>query len=491
MSTIHLIFPHQLFEDVSHIHLESPVYLIEEELFFTHYKFHKQKILFHRSSMKQYAAYLESKGFSVQYIEATTHVHSIDNLIKELAKKGVENLRYVDPTDDWLERRILNASKNIRIQKLPNPSFLNTSNQNIQFFINKKRMFQAEFYSYQRKRLGILMDGEHPQEGKWSFDADNRKKYPKTKVSPFVQFPDESDITKEAKQYVESHFSLHLGDLKSPINYPTTHLEARLWLKQFLETRFAEFGEFEDAIVDKELILHHSLLSPLLNVGLLLPEYVISEILDFASKNNIPVNNTEGIIRQIIGWREFIRAVYEQKGRIERTTNFWKFTRKIPPSFYDGTTGILPLDTVIRKVIKTGYCHHIERLMIIGNFMVLCEFDPNDVYQWFMELFIDAYDWVMVPNVYGMSQFADGGLMSTKPYISGSNYILKMSNFKPGDWQNVWDALFWRFMDKNRWFFKKNPRLSMLVGSYDKMPHSKKLELHQTSEKFLKTLDKS
>ncbi|MFY8189905.1 MAG: FAD-binding domain-containing protein, partial [Bacteroidia bacterium] len=193
--------------------------------------------------------------------------------------------------------------------------------------------------------------------------------------------------------------------------------------------------------------------------------------------------------RQIIGWREFIRAVYEQVGKQERTRNYWKFSRKIPASFYTGTTGIEPIDTVIKKVLVTGYAHHIERLMVLGNFMLLCEFDPDEVYRWFMEMFIDAYDWVMVPNVYGMSQFADGGLMATKPYISGSNYLMKMSDYGKGDWQQTWDALFWHFMDKQRNFFLQNPRLGMLVRTFDKMPLEKREKHLVVARRYLNQLD--
>jgi len=182
--------------------------------------------------------------------------------------------------------------------------------------------------------------------------------------------------------------------------------------------------------------------------------------------------------------------MYEAKGSFSRTKNFWGFERKIPASFYDGTTGIVPVDETIKQVLKTGYCHHIERLMVLGNFMLLCEFDPDEVYRWFMELFIDAYDWVMVPNVYGMSQFADGGLFATKPYISGSNYLMKMSDHKKGDWQPAWDGLFWRFMHVNRDFFLKNPRLGMLVRTFDKMSDEKQQNHLQNAEDFLETLDK-
>jgi deoxyribodipyrimidine photolyase-related protein len=211
----------------------------------------------------------------------------------------------------------------------------------------------------------------------------------------------------------------------------------------------------------------------MLNIGLLTPEQIISKALIIGQTKNIPLNSLEGFIRQIMGWREFIKIVYEREGTKQRTTNYWKFTRKIPASFWKGTTGIPPIDSTIHKILKTGYCHHIERLMVLGNFMLLCEFDPNEVYKWFMEMFIDAYDWVMVPNVYGMTQFADGGLMTTKPYISGSNYLMKMSDYEKGEWQGIWDGLFWRFMHEHRSFFLKNPRLGMLVGTFDKMSAEK------------------
>ena len=228
----------------------------------------------------------------------------------------------------------------------------------------------------------------------------------------------------------------------------------------------------------------------MLNCGLLSPNFIINETIKFADQHEVPINSLEGFIRQIIGWREFIRAVYELKGTEERTRNYWNFTRSIPASFYDGTTGIEPIDSTIKKILKTGYCHHIERLMVLGNFMLLCEFNPDEVYKWFMELFIDAYDWVMVTNVYGMSQFADGGLMATKPYISGSNYLMKMSNYEKGEWQKTWDALFWHFMNKQRVFFLQNPRLGMLVKTFDKMPIEKQNEHLKIANTYLSKFDK-
>ena len=225
-----------------------------------------------------------------------------------------------------------------------------------------------------------------------------------------------------------------------------------------------------------------------MNVGLILPDEILERTLSFAEEENIPINSTEGFVRQIIGWREFIRGMYECKGSYSRTQNFWNFDRKIPACFYDGTTGIEPIDQTIKKILETGYCHHIERLMVLGNFMLLCEIDPDEVYRWFMELFIDAYDWVMVPNVYGMSQFADGGTFATKPYIAGSNYIKKMSNYPKGNWEATWDGLFWRFMMEQEEFFSSNPRLSMLVANLKRMSDDKKKEHLENAETFLRKI---
>ena len=190
--------------------------------------------------------------------------------------------------------------------------------------------------------------------------------------------------------------------------------------------------------------------------------------------NKIPLTSLEGFVRQIIGWREFVRAVYLLKGSQQRSTNFWGHTRKLPESFYTATTGVEPVDTTIRRLQKHAYTHHIERLMVLGNFMLLCEIDPDEVYRWFMEMFIDAYDWVMVPNIYGMNQYADGGLMTTKPYISSSKYILRMSDYEKGSWCDVWNSLYWRFINKHRDVFRKNPRMSFMVSAFDRMPDEKR-----------------
>jgi len=271
-------------------------------------------------------------------------------------------------------------------------------------------------------------------------------------------------------------------------NYPVTRSQALNSFHSFLEERLINFGAYEDAIVKNESTLFHSIITPYLNIGLITPNEIIQQVLDFSSNNSIPLNSLEGFIRQIIGWREFMRGIYVADGVKQRNSNFWNYNRAMPKSFYDGTTGIEPLDDTIKKCLNSGYAHHIERLMILGNMMLLIGIKPNAVYKWFMEMFVDSYDWVMVPNVYGMSQFADGGLLATKPYISGSNYILKMSDYKKGDWCPIWDSLYWGFVDRNREFFRKNPRMSMMVSMFDKKDDASKKRLFETSQNFIESL---
>jgi deoxyribodipyrimidine photolyase-related protein len=486
---IGLIFPHQLFEDLAPWQNCNEVLLVEEFLFFKQYHFHQQKIAYHRASMKFYESYLRKNGIAVNYIESTDPRSDVRTLLAALATKEVT---FINPVDHWLEKRIIetSAANNIKLHKLPNPGFLNSEAELANYLRGKNRLFQTDFYKKERLKRGILLDeAKNPQGGQWTFDAENRLKYPKNKIAPAVEKPTPTPFYTEAVHYTRQHFGSNYGLLADAPIYPHDFDRSKMWLQNFLQTRFAEFGPYEDAIVANETILHHSVLTPMLNTGLLTPQFVVEETLRFAEENSIPINSVEGFIRQIIGWREFIRMVYISKGSAERTRNYWGFTRKIPPQFWDGTTGILPIDQTIKKVLKTGYCHHIERLMVVGNFMLLCEFDPDEVYRWFMELFIDAYDWVMVPNVYGMSQFADGGLMATKPYISGSNYLLKMSNYPKGDWQPIWDALFWRFMHQHRSFFLQNPRLGMLVKTFDKWDTAKQTAILARAETYLAGLD--
>lgn len=492
MKSVTLIFPHQLFQNHAAIDVNREIYLVEESLFFRKLNFHKHKLVLHRSSMKNYESYLRGQKYKVNYVESVDEKQDIKKLMAYLAQQNISSVHLVEVVDYLLLKRIKAACEKYKITLsiYPTPSFLNSMEQAATFFNNRKTYFQTDFYTHQRKQRQILLqeDGK-PVGGKWTYDAENRSKYPKKQTPPVIAFPEPNEYIQEAVAYVQKNFATNYGNIQGPYFFVTNYDQAKEWLSNFFQDRFEHFGLYEDAIVTDQDILHHSVISPLLNIGLLEPKDILEQCIQFADKHKTPLNSLEGFIRQIMGWREFIRIVYEREGNKQRTTNYWKFNRKIPASFWTGTTGIGPIDSTIKKILKTGYCHHIERLMVLGNFMVLCEFDPDEVYKWFMEMFIDAYDWVMVPNVYGMTQFADGGLMTTKPYISGSNYLMKMSDYEKGDWQPIWDGLFWRFMHEHRNFFLQNPRLGMLVGTFDKMSDEKRNNHLLQANNYLKTLD--
>lgn len=441
--------------------------------------------------MKRFAASLSSKSISVDYCEYDDQPNALSRQLGPLIKSG-EELVVADPMDFILEKRLRQFGQKMKtpIHFVPTPSFLNSRQDNDAYRRGKKRWFMADFYKAQRRRLNLLMDGDEPLGGKWSFDEANRKKVPKTLLKEMPSIPklkfDEFDS--EAKVYVEKRFPDNPGRLNH-LYYPTSHRSASKWLDAFLKTRFDRFGDYEDAILEDESWLWHSVLTPMLNVGLLTPKQVVERTIKFSKSNDVPLNSIEGFIRQIIGWREFMRATYEELGVTMRTTNHWSHHRKIPESFYLGTTGIEPLDNTIHRILETGYCHHIERLMVLGGFMFLCEFDPDEIYYWFMDLFIDSYDWVMVPNVFAMSQNADGGLITTKPYFSGSSYIRKMSHYKKGAWCEVWDGLYWRWIWNHVDQLAKNPRWAMMCSMAKKM-EKEKLDAHlRNAEQFLAKLD--
>lgn len=463
---ISLIFPHQLYEHHPALKKGRKVLLSAHPLFF-HDKiypvnFHKKKLMLHRASMKAYEKKLIDQGFEVEWIE-------------KLEEIKAEKIVTCELTDFILKKRLIDLG--IPIQWVNDPGFLSPVDFLEETLGDKKHYLMASFYMAQRKRMNILMKGGKPVGDKWSFDAENRKKLP-----PHIEIPPllkvkENEYVQEARVWVEKNFKHNLGT-SSNFLYPTTHLEAKKWLKNFLETKFEGFGEYQDALKLNTSFLFHSVLTPMLNIGLLTPEQVVQEALAYTGK--VPLNSLEGFIRQVIGWREFMRGVYLFKGSEMRKGNFWNHTNKLTDHFYEGTTGLEPVDHLIKRLNETAYGHHIERLMVMGNLFLLLKVEPDEVYRWFMEYFIDAYDWVMVPNVYGMSQYADGGTITTKPYFSGSNYLVKMSDYKTGPWREIWDALFWRFIYKHQGFFLKNPRLSVMVKTLNKIEPSdfkKRLEL--------------
>ena len=487
-----LLFPHELFQVSKNLALDENrrIFLIEDPLFFgdTKYdfKFHKQKLVLHRASMQEYKQRLEKKGFSVTYIDYID-INSSEDIYKQLSQE-VEKLHKCDPVDYILEKRIKKYSDkyNLDLKWYESPNFINTKEELKDYFADND-FFQTKFYKQQRKKLDILMQKEGPEGGDWTYDKENRKKLPKNIEIPDRVEHNRKDSVEEAIRYVEKNFPNNPGKTEK-FNYSVTRRQALADLRSFFENKFDNFGPYQDAISQEGDYLFHSVLSSSINIGLLDPLEVAKKAGDYYEENDVKLQSVEGFIRQIIGWREFMRAVYEFRGVEQRDSNHFNHKRKIGDKWYAANTGVDPIDDTIEKINQTAYGHHIERLMVLGNFMMLCEIDPKEVYKWFMEMFIDSYDWVMVPNIYGMSQYADGGHIVTKPYISSSNYILKMSDYDKGEWCEIWDGLYWRFIDKHKEEFENNPRMSFMTSLLDRMSEIKLNKHKKVANNFLSSL---
>ncbi|MFT4728936.1 MAG: deoxyribodipyrimidine photolyase-related protein [Granulosicoccus sp.] len=491
-----LIFPNQLYRDHPVVRsAPETVLLIEDSLFFGDKQyplaFHKQKLAYHRATIHSYASLLLKDSIPSRTVSWKEPASCLSKLFKELASQGFTKLVYCELVDYELERRVQveTVSSGLLCEILPSPGFLNSDAENTQWRAGRKKWLMADFYRWQRTRTGILMDNGKPLGDKWSFDEENRKKLPIKNIPylPLLSKQSPDCYNEQVLASIDREFADNPGQ-HSTKYFPITHEDADAWLSCFCNERLDNFGTYEDAIVRDENWLYHSVLTPMLNIGLLTPQQVLDKALATARERDLPLNSIEGFVRQILGWREFMRATYQDHGVTMRTGNHWQHHRELPTSFYTGTTGIEPVDNAIKRILETGYCHHIERLMVLGGFMFLCEIKPDAVYRWFMEMFIDSYDWVMVPNVYAMSQHADGGLITTKPYFSGSNYIIKMSNYKKGEWSEIWDALFWRWIFQNKDRLAGNFRWAMMCKNAERMSESKRNSHIQLAEQFLTRL---
>ena len=476
---ITLILADQLFETHPALDTDTDFVMVESKALCNRLKYHKFKPAYFLTCMREYRDYLKSLGKNVYYFKLDQGYEFLDALKEILTKNNYQEIQYTKISDKPVRKMIYEIALELglKVDILDTPSFL-TTYEDFKDYLNQSnhKYLMNSFYIWQRKRLGIFVDqNQKPKFGKWSFDAENRKKLPKNIEIPEIKSSFGSENYKNvaaliSQKYADNPGYLNLNQSWLPIN----HFQARNTLKDFLERRMELFGDFEDAMTNTDDFVFHSVLSPMINNGLLTPQTIIEEVLKYSEKiENIEsiFNSIEGFIRQVIGWREWIKLVYEFRYDYTfRDLNYFDSNKKLPDYFYNLEDDInnYPLEYVLQKVSRLGWAHHIERLMILSNWMTLNSYNPNDCYDWFLSQFVDAYEWVMVPNVYGMGLFADGGIFATKPYISGGNYIKKMSDFKDDGWSQIWTDKFWGFLELHREYFEKQPRLGMLLKSRDK-----------------------
>jgi deoxyribodipyrimidine photolyase-related protein len=419
-----LILPNQLFE-TKYIDKSYKIIIWECPHFFTDYKYNKKKLVLHRASMKYYYDYLKSNGYNVEYLN---YDDKLDINKEYLIYYPINKID------------VLGLPKKCKIYNKETPNLLLSSTLIKEYRNKTNKFFFNAFYMWSKKKLNIIPNIK-------SYDKDNRDK-PKEKLQinqPFNDIKSSMSIKyiKDAIEYVNKKFKNNYGNTNNFI-YPITHKESLIWLEHFIKNKMKRFGNYQDYIHIEDPYLYHSLLSALINIGLLNPIDIIKIISKY--KSSIPINSYEGFIRQLF-WREYQHYCYLY---VDFNANYFGNNKRITKEWYSGTTGIKPIDDSIKEAFDLGYLHHIKRLMLIGNYMNLCQISPKDGFKWFMEFSCDSYAWVMYQNVYDMVFFVTGGITMRRPYISSSNYIIKMSNYKREKWADIWDKKYTTFINKNK-----------------------------------------
>lgn len=454
---------------------------VQEEATYVPHHCHKIALIF--SAMRHFAVELEAKGFTVEYIKLSDKNNKqsfTQNLISLVKKHKPENIRITEPG----EYRVLEMIKQWRSLTNVNTEILNDD----RFFCDlptfkkwadgKKAWRMEHFYRRIRSQTGILMQNNKPVGGKFNYDSENRLP-PKENMTfakrPTVK-PDE--ITKDVFQLIKKHFKNNIGDL-SNFNLAVTRKQALLMLNYFIEQHLPNFGNYQDAMLQDEYYLHHSMLSMYLNIGLLYPKEVVAKAETAYLEGRIKINSAEGFIRQILGWREYIRGMYWLWMPKYKALNFFNAKENLPPMYWTGKTQMACMHHCLKQTLETASSHHIQRLMITGNFAMLLGVSPEAICDWYLAVYADAFEWVELPNTLGMSQFADGGIIASKPYAAGGNYINKMSNFCKNCVYDVkqkltpnacpFNDLYWAFLIANEKKLQANPRLKFAYIQISKM----------------------
>jgi deoxyribodipyrimidine photolyase-related protein len=466
---------------------------------------HKAKLALCFSAMRHFRDELRERGYAVSYAELGEHKNFISALESILKAESIERLLVMSPNEIATVRFAQSLSEKLQIDVAlaPNSMFLTDRDDFICRYSGKKHLIMENYYRDMRKKFNILMEKGKPIGGEWNYDKNNRqtaKDFAQSNLTiPPVWKPNQDAIDREVLELVERYFPNHFGTTAN-FHLPTKRADAELFLDDFIRHRLKYFGDFEDAMQQKELVMFHSLISPLLNIGLLEPLQCVEKALSAYEQGCAPLNSVEGFIRQIIGWREFIYGCYwlKMSETDYHAENYFHHTRPLPEFYWTGETAMNCVSKAVQKVIQFGYTHHIERLMVLGNFALLAGVNPREINEWFWACYLDAYDWAVTPNVIGMSQFADGGFLATKPYCSGSAYIDKMSDYckscsyspkiKIGEKACPFNFLYWDFLLQNESKLRSNNRIAMIYGALDKKSDSDIAAIREASDKFLSML---
>jgi len=447
------------------------IVMIEAQDVYKKLPYHSHKLVLLLASMRHFRAHVEKKGKKIIYASLGETPHFTQSLKTIIKENNIKTLSWMKSSDAEPNQTLTELARELKIDHeiYPNQMFVTPESELLEWFHLHKSPVMENFYHWQRERTGILMKDNKPVGGRWNYDADNRQPLPKNGIEiPTVSFPVHDAITKQVIKEVQDYFPDHPGTA-SNFWLPVSHHEAKLWLKSFISERFSQFGPYEDAMKLDEPFLFHSVLSPLINCGLLSVKQVLDSALSAYESKHVDIRSVEGFVRQLIGWREYMYGIYLTKPEMI-SENYFGFHKQLEDWWY--TADCLkedlppPVLSALRTVHTYGYNHHIERLMVLGNWFLLNEYDPKSVYRWFLSMYVDAYEWVMVPNVMGMSQYADGGKTATKPYISGGNYLQKMGHW----WPNAVEAkdsefttLYWQFLQNNYKNLETNFRMSLAL----------------------------
>lgn len=466
---------------------------------------HIQKVVGFFAAMQNFAKELTEKKHQIIYISLNNkkNLQSFDkNILQLISKYQFTHFEYQLPDEYRLDQYFKTFTKTLSIthQAVDTEHFLSTREELGEFFKGKKTYLMESFYRYMRKKHQILMDGTEPLTGKWNYDEDNRKKLPNNHkaTNPLVFDNDVTPILKEIKQ--TDIKTIGTIDAKHLI-WPISREQSLKLLDFFVEECLPLFGTYEDAMTPHDWSLYHSRLSFSMNTKMISPLEIINRAIDEWRKRptQIEFNQLEGFVRQIIGWREYMRGIYWLKMPEFASMNYFNHQAKLPDWYWTGNTKMKCLSHSIKQSLEYAYAHHIQRLMVTGNFALLAGVHPDEVDQWYLGIYIDAIDWVEITNTRGMSQFADGGIVGTKPYVSSATYIDKMSHYcktcyynkatKTGDKACPFNSLYWNFYDRHTNLLSKNPRIGMMYNVWNRMAPDAKAELLKQAEYYLEHIN--